>query len=196
MEYIERLMAQVKKDGYVAVLYPELPRATIASYVSQHYPEYIVEEFNGFSKSVMIRKRKRAFSKSAPLNKDGAHLLLGFVHEMMEQKKKEKPQADQWRYVFIGAECGYLYDVIAYLDDISEYKVTKSKHAHGISFVLKNKRGTYDKYGFKNMGVGDYYTLDDDEKLGSVRAYASSTAKKLGIKLKVSAKERRIYRIA
>lgn len=196
MDYLDQLVEQFRNDGKCIVLYPEWSRAKIASELAKRYPEYMASEYNGFGLSVEITKRKRAFVKTAPLDKDAAQKLLHEVDAVMARKKEKSPNADQWKHVHIGAECGYLYDVIDYLDSISEYNVTKSRYNHGISFVLKNKKGVYKKYVFANMGVGDYYTLGDDDKISSVRAYASAVAKTLGIKLKVSAKERKVYRVA
>ena len=196
MDYLDELIEKVKQDGQVIELYPQWGISKVASELSSRYSEYKVNEFNGFAGSIIITKRMRAFIKGTPLDKDEADKLAAKIDLIFMDKKKAKPDLDQWTHVVIGVNCGYLHDVIAYLDETTEYKVTKSKHNHGIRFTLKNKRGQYDKYGFKNMGVDDYYTLNDDDKITSVRAYASNASKKLGIKLRVSAKERRIYRIA
>ena len=84
-----------------------------------------------------------------------------------------------------------------YYKDKTDLVVTKARgKVASLRFTMVRKKGTHYKYAFHEMAVGDYYSIGDDDNVTSVRVHASRMAKQLDMKFKVSAKDRRVWRVA
>lgn len=195
-EYLESL-AKRADTAMVIELYPECSFEDAKEYMDSNHKNLVVRKKSSVDGAFYVR-RKDGYKTEiiSEREKDRADSVLRLVDLEMSRIKPKKLNADEWSYVFSGARASDIYKMISYMESVSDYTVGKSRGIGSLRFTLKNQKGQYNKYGFANMGVGDYYTLGDNDKISSVRAYASAVAKTLGIKLKVSAKERKVYRVA
>ena len=188
--------ARHSANGEHIELYSDLPVDAIIERMKFH-EEYKAKPFNGFKNSIHIQKRvTKNTAQAKPFIESDALELLEKAKARIERLSKALDD-EKISVVMDQVRCGELYELIEYYKDKTDLVVTKARgKVASLRFTMVRKKGTHYKYAFHEMAVGDYYSIGDDDNVTSVRVHASRMAKQLDMKFKVSAKDRRVWRVA